>query len=145
MPDVRCGNCNTLLQPRHYEMGKCFNCDNSIKNHEKVLLRNEGNFLKKMLLTIFWVPEIWNLVRKISTRNRFFHLQPFRIFSKQTEKKIYMSSSKNILFWMDCLMSQIRVFYEKVLKKFSKFKFPKSWFSPQHSFLKNMYQQQLAK
>ena len=52
MPDVRCSNCNTLLQPRHYEKGKCFNCDNSIKDYEKVLLKNEGKSLKKMLLSI---------------------------------------------------------------------------------------------
>ena len=52
MPDVRCSNCNTLLQPRHYKLGNCFNCNNPIKDHEKVLLMNEKKSLKKMLLSI---------------------------------------------------------------------------------------------
>ena len=46
MPDVRCGNCHTLLQPRHYEMGKCFNCDNSIKNHEIIYHKKNYGFGK---------------------------------------------------------------------------------------------------
>ena len=86
MPDVRCGNCNTLLQPRHYEMGKCFNCDNSIKNYEKVLLRNEGNFLKKMLLTFSSIIIILFLYGFISIYGSSI---------KESISNLYNSSSSN--------------------------------------------------